>query len=349
MSDVTLHTAEAGDTTSISNIFIDNYMKDANGEYVKIYLYMLRCLGDPSMDFSIAGMADALDHTQRDVSRALAYWEQKGLLQLEYSTVGELSGICVNDLKPAASNIVPITRNSRASLATGPNHQYSIDQLQLLNKDNDVKEILFITECYLGRSLNSTEMNTVLYWYDGMRLNTDVIEYLVEYCVELGHKNIHYMNKVAVNWAENGIESVEQAAALSSSYNSLYNKVMSAFGITGRTLSPDERKYLDKWSGVYGMSVELIEEACRRTILKTGRGSFSYADSILANWHKAGASDMEAVALLDTSHNLAMRQKAQLATAATTARTVKPTDKFHNFTGHGYDFDSIETRLLSQQ
>ena len=94
MSDVFLRAAGTDTMTSVPNVFIDSYMKDANGEYVKVYLYLLRCLGDEGMDFSVAGMADALDHTQRDISRALNYWESKGLLRQEYAQDGDLMGIC---------------------------------------------------------------------------------------------------------------------------------------------------------------------------------------------------------------------------------------------------------------
>lgn len=372
MSDVLLRAAGADTMTSVPNAFIDSYMKDANGEYVKVYLYLLRCLGDDDMDFSVAGMADALDHTQRDISRALSHWEKAGLLRLEYTADGELSGICL--MEPVLSRvsprgvsvradsvirqethadiavrqkaeIVPIGQG-RPSFATGPDYTYSLDELQLLGKDLDVQEILCVTERYLGRPLSATESNSVLYWYDGMDMSADLIEYLVEYCVDHGHKSIHYMNKVAANWAEDGIATVEQAKGTDATFNRVYHTVAQEFGISGRNLTPPERDYLEKWSGNMGFSEELIGEACRRTILKTGRPSFQYADSILKSWHAAGVATMDAVAKSDAAH----KQVVKLHPMKNANAAVQPKkDRFHNFDERGYDYNAIQTLLTLQQ
>lgn len=385
MSDVLLRAAGADRMTSVPNVFIDSYMKGANGEYVKVYLYLLRCLGDSDMDFSVAGMADALDHTQRDISRALSHWEKAGLLRLEYTADGELSGIClVEPVLPMVSprgvsvradmtvrqdnamagradsvirqethsdvavrqgaEIVPIGAG-RSSFATGPDYTYSLDELQLLGKDLDVQEILCVTERYLGRPLSATESNSVLYWYDGMEMSADLIEYLVEYCVDHGHKSIHYMNKVAANWAEDGIATVEQAKGTDATFNRVYRIVAQEFGISGRNLTPPERDYLEKWSGTMGFSEELIGEACRRTILKTGRTSFQYADSILKSWHTAGVSTMDAVAKLDAAH----KQVVKLHPTTKNASANVKKDRFHNFDERGYDYNAIQTLLIQQQ
>ena len=66
--------------TVVSNAFIDTYMTAANGEYVKVFLYLLRHEGE---EVTVSAIADALDHTEADVKRALAYWEEAGLLERE--------------------------------------------------------------------------------------------------------------------------------------------------------------------------------------------------------------------------------------------------------------------------
>ena len=93
MADIMLHTTSNTGFTCVSNSFIDDFMKDANGEYVKVYLYLLRCLTRDGFEFSISQLADCLDHTEKDVMRAFTYWEKVGLLRLEYSADNELSGV----------------------------------------------------------------------------------------------------------------------------------------------------------------------------------------------------------------------------------------------------------------
>ncbi|MEG0963517.1 MAG: DNA replication protein DnaD, partial [Lachnospiraceae bacterium] len=93
MSKITLHKDNGNTTTSISNRFIDDYMTSANGEFVKIYLYLLRCMNTPNCSFSISKTADKFDHTEKDVQRALKYWEKMNLLRLEYDEEKNLSNI----------------------------------------------------------------------------------------------------------------------------------------------------------------------------------------------------------------------------------------------------------------
>ena len=84
MSHLILHKKLQSGVTVISNHFIDHYMVDSNGEFVKIYLYLLRCSDLPNVDLSLSGVADIFDHTEKDILRALRYWEKKHLLQLEF-------------------------------------------------------------------------------------------------------------------------------------------------------------------------------------------------------------------------------------------------------------------------
>ena len=96
MKDIRLHTNSKTTATCVPNAFIDNYMADANGEFVKIYLYLLRTMsyGD---NFSISGMADKFEHTEKDIFRALKYWEKMNILHMEYDSDGDLCGICLSD------------------------------------------------------------------------------------------------------------------------------------------------------------------------------------------------------------------------------------------------------------
>ena len=81
MADITLHKDNGNSTTEIPNRFIDEYMTNANGEFVKIYLYLLRCMNSPDCSFSISRTADRFDHTEKDIRRALKYWEKMNLLK----------------------------------------------------------------------------------------------------------------------------------------------------------------------------------------------------------------------------------------------------------------------------
>ena len=80
MAMITLQQSSGQGVTVLNNNFIDNYMPEANGEFVKVYIYLLRLLSDVSVPFSLEQMADHFFCTERDIVRALKYWEKEKLL-----------------------------------------------------------------------------------------------------------------------------------------------------------------------------------------------------------------------------------------------------------------------------
>lgn len=112
MEDITLHKDNGYSTTEIPNRFIDEYMTNANGEFVKIYLYLLRCMNSPGCSFSISRTADKFDHTEKDIRRALTYWEKMNLLRLEYNEDKSISGIYFLDADTASTedDTVPLKK-----------------------------------------------------------------------------------------------------------------------------------------------------------------------------------------------------------------------------------------------
>lgn len=108
MADIILHRENEFQKTVVPNYFIDAYMVHANGEYVKVYLYLLRCMNDPSMSFSISDTADKFDHTEKDIIRALKYWEKMRLLRLEFDEKGELTDICFLNVPDIPAQDAPV-------------------------------------------------------------------------------------------------------------------------------------------------------------------------------------------------------------------------------------------------
>ena len=305
--------------------------------------------------------------------RAFTYWEKVGLLRLEYSPDNELSGIYLVDVNgngygktesPVISNITSM--NSRVArnvsvveknVAPVPpadlKPSYSPDQLKAFSEDSQVSDLIFATQTYLGHPLSISDTTTLLFWYDSLHFSVDLIQYLVETCIGSGHSSFHYMDTVARNWAEDGITTVDEAISTSSARNTVVYSIMKAFGISGRVLVESELNYVNKWSCSYGMALDLICEACKRTIMQTNKPSFPYADSIITSWHKAGVMTMEDVEKLDQEYSLASVAKISSASRARnntanngTAARAKANSKFHNFSQRDYNFDELEKRIL---
>lgn len=316
--------------------FIDKYMADANGEFVKVYLFLLWCMNQSTaFECSISSMADYFNSTEKDILRALNYWEKAGVLTLAFDDKGELNGLSFCDLeaKPIAKPKMLPQTDSKS--------EYTLDEIKRFYSKDEVSELFYIIETYLKHPLNSSEMNTILYWYDKLHFSPEIIEHLVEYCMTNGHSSLRYMDKVAIAWSENKIDTIEKAKEHSALRSKTYYGIMKAFGITGRNLAESETAFVTRWSKEFAFDLPLIQEACRRTISATQKPSFEYADKILTNWHKNHVHTLNDVTALDERFN-----KTQKNTTVSNNSTTKR-NKFNNFHQRTYDTDEYEKMLLT--
>lgn len=315
--------------TLLSNDFIDRSMVCANGEFVKVYLYLLRHSGDSCPGGSLSAIADDLNHTENDVLRAFRYWESEGLISLTRDDSGEISEIVL--LSPGSP-----TQDNREP---EPNDEATLDQASCSQKE--LRSLFFVAEQYLGRTLTKTDLDAILYFYESLHMSARLIEYLIESCVASNHKSIHYIRQVAISWSQDEIRTVSQAKERSSLFHRTCYSVMKAFGIKNRSVADSEVAYVNKWSQEYGFSTELITEACRRTLSATHQPSFEYADRILTNWHEHNVHHISDIAPLDQ----AFRKEA----AVSEAKRSKPapaTKNLNNFERRTYDMDLLEKQLL---
>lgn len=341
MKKLTLKNCRQENALLLDYEFIDHYMPEANGEYVKVYLLLLRCQASPDRELTISGIADILDDTEKDVIRALKYWKKQGLLDYEITEEAASSA-------PRADTQAPEAADAQGQAAPSP------ENVTRFRNRKELKELLFVAEQYLGKTLSATDMKTITYFYDELGMSTDLIEYLIEYCVENGHKSMHYIQKVALSWADRKIRTPEEAKQSAAFYSKSCYGVLKAFGITGRSPAASELAYIQRWSGEYGFSDELILEACNRTMNSIHQPSFDYAESILKSWLEGGAKnkkDVEALDLAYQKEKLERKEKRQGCSASSSAETPKPArNRFNNFEGRTYeDMEDLTRRLIQNQ
>ena len=200
--------------------------------------------------------------------------------------------------------------------------------------------LLFIAEQYIGRTLSPSDVETLTYFYDSLQFSVDLTEYLIEYCVENGHRSMHYIKSVALAWADAGIKTVSEAKRSSTFYSRDCSAVMKAFGLTGRMAAPVEKELVKKWTGEFGFTIDIIVEACSRTVSATHQASFEYADKILTNWHQKGVHHLADIAAIDAAY---MKKRSEKSVSS--QPSVKKT-KFSNFEERNYNMDDLERQLL---
>lgn len=368
MNTIHLRALSSSQVTILSNIFIDQYMPGAGGEFVKVYIYLLRLLADPSASVCLPLLADRLNCTEGDISRALKYWSNEGLLILETDPAGELTGITLTEPSPdtqmeltatvsvpqsALAATAPISQTVSAATVstpqpdTAPSRSASAltpARIKELKENEDVAQLIYICEQYLGKTLTPTDTRKILFFYDELKMSVDLIDFLIQYCVGRGHKSMRYIETVAMAWSKEGITTVEMAKDSTSRYGRDYFTILKAMGITNRNPVDSEIVMMDTWLKDYGFSMDMIQEACSRTIMQTGQPSFQYAHKILTGWFKKGALTPEAVHALDVQH-----QKRSQDNSRGRSQTPKSPNRFNNFQQRNYDFKELEKQLLERQ
>ena len=220
---------------SVSNLFIDNFLADANDAQIKIYLYLLR-MTSSGLSTNISDMADKFNHTEKDVCRALRYWEKKQLLSLDYDQNGGIVGIRLHEpviSRPRSAQFnaisAPVVVCEAISHEPAENTivsvplskpSYSIDELKAFKNREDTPQLIFVAEAYLKKQLSANDIRSILFYTDELNFSADLIDYLLQYCAGRGKTTFAYMDKVAIDWAENGIKSVEAAKLYTANFGS---------------------------------------------------------------------------------------------------------------------------------
>lgn len=385
---LTLNNDCLASVTAVPDLFLEQYMPAANGEFVKVYLYLLKMGKDHQQDSTLSSMADFFSCTENDIIRALKYWEKQGLLSLSY-TAGENgpTGIAFLPLvqkeesgilpTPESSISGPVVSSSAASAIPEPFTQTEpvpadipahsvpsaaateIPAMELSKAESktedaaprhapgnreELQHVLYVAQTYFGHLLSPTEIECIMFFYDDLHFSADLLEYLVEYCVSKGSTSIHYLKKVGLAWHESGICDVTSAKQETTTFNKHYYTILKAFGIRNRAPVEKEAELMDRWLNTYGFTIDLITEACQRTVSKIGQPSFQYAEGILSKWKEQGVRSMA-----DVEHRDAEHQKRKKATTdQNTVRKTAPAsnNRFNNFHQREYDYQKLEEQLL---
>lgn len=359
--------------TQVPNIFIDTYMPQANGSFVKVYLYLLRQMNETSPSLTIENMADMLSNTEADITRALRYWEKQGVLSITEaagqiieisllplsdeskqpeqashysSSAGTVSKTLdvVEEMAPPDSESAEPSQPYLIQPDIPKRHIYSPLQAEALKKDSEIESCLSMVEALLGTTLGDAHMQLVLYLMSDLGFSLNMVITLYETALSRGKRNPRYLETIALNWAKKGIRTVEDAEDEVSSFNGTYRIITKALGIK-RALAPAEKAVIDKWEA-YHFPDAVLEEACSRTVLQSGDTNLNYTAKILADWHKKGVTSLKDIEDCDKSF---FRQKNASPGKNGTARRNK--NKFQQFPQREYsreEYADLEKQLLHQ-
>ena len=222
--------------TCVPNAFIDEYLGEASGEYVRVYLYLLRHLRE---NLKIHSIADALNLTDYDIKRAIFYWEKRGIFkegtakaveeEIRSEEAARLSEEVLN--RKQANNFTKLSffaeKNQKQLPLTEKNsslaeQNVSFTQRNLLpieEKKQEINEeefegILYVAQYLLPGGVSRSHIQKFEYMVEYLGMSSELIEFLLDYCASIDKTSPRYIESVALDWHEKRIQTVKQAKSL---------------------------------------------------------------------------------------------------------------------------------------
>lgn len=310
---------DLGDTP-IENIFINDFMPTADGNFVKVYLmgYKLarESMGLKSYDSTL--IADLLGILESDVIRAWDYWEKMGVVNKVFSEDKESFNIEFVNLKElyikniyTASNNAPERRDQNSIL----------DDPKIANLLTQVDKLMF------GR-LSIAQKQDIAQWRDAYNMPVELILEAFNYSVNVkGVNSLKYVESVVRNWSDSNIRTMEEVEKSYLEYDEKYYrfmKIKNRIGIGFKPYTKVDFETVNKWFEEYSLGIDLVLAACDKCV-NISNPNLGYVDRILTNWHDKGIEKTEDIAKLDTKTNV---------------RKPAVNTKFHNFKQLSDDYDN---------
>lgn len=311
--------------TPVSNVFIEKYMPKARGEFVKVYLLMLKynIANEPGVDGSL--IASSLNLLESDVMNALNYWNDQGVIKL--NSIDKMNNFSIEFL------------NLEEDIITNQQELNLLDALE----NSETTDMLRDIEKILGRSLSTKEMELYLGWQKDFSFSSELILILIEYCASKGKTDFRYIEKVALAWNDIGIKSIAEAQNHIKKTEDKWikiRKVLSFLGIQNTNIMKPQEEMIEKWLFIYKFDVKLIEKACNICFQRLNKTDFKYIDGILTKWFNENIKTLEDVAIKDRQFKTYNKNRFQRNNNQQVGLG------FNNFEARTYDYDSLEKKLL---
>lgn len=263
--------------SNIENLFIGEYMGDAPGDFVKVYIFA-HMYAQWNIDIEDKAIASTLKITESQLMDAWDYWEKQGVIKKKYKEENGKIDFAIEFL-----NLKKAMYGMGESTETDEPEE---EKLSVFGNE-DIKKTIDYVEGKIGKTLSTKNIETIIYLIKDRKIDIEMFTFGVDYCVNNGKTGLRYIEKVLENWKEKGINSKEGAEEyLQDNDNKYYKyrKILKSLGFN-RVPTEFEKEMMDNWFDELGYSVEKVLEACKKT---TGirEPNFNYVNKVLLNWRE---------------------------------------------------------------
>lgn len=264
--------------TAVENIFINEYMAQAEGDHVKVFLLaLMNADHDAALDNE--SIAKQLGLAIEDVLKAWSYWEQQGVIKKHLLDPRDPFHYEVEFLR-LRERVFGVRKQKKK----GENQ--TSDKWKDLMENSAIRDMYAEIERITGRLFEGKEMSDILAWITDYSLPPEMVVYAYSYCVTKRNNNKHkYVASVIKEWAESGfrsIDDVEEYLSETDQRHYQYKRVLKAMGMF-RNPTEEERRIMDIWFDEYHFDLDKVLEACKKTS-GISNPNINYVHSILKAW-----------------------------------------------------------------
>ena len=258
-------------------------------------LRVLMCLCAGGGEVELNTLCSACGCDEDEARDALAFWRGAGIIEAQ-------KGVTKKTERKAADKVAEVKQKPQQPKklrAADELPNYTSDQLgDILDKRQDI--VMLIDECQniVGKMFTAKEINVVIGLCDYLELDCEYIMTLMSYCVSIGKKTLHYIEKTAFGLYDAGICTAEQLTEEIERRERAANiegKIRSLFGLGGRAFTTKEKKFIGAWVNDFGYGEDIIQKAYEVTADATGGASIPYANSVMERWNAEGLRTLEAI------------------------------------------------------
>lgn len=317
------------DFTPVSNIFIEKYIPKARGEFIKVYLLMLKYNFTGEIGVNASILATTLNLLESDIINALNYWNEEGIIKL----------IPIDRMGNFEIEFIDLSEDK----SVGKNQFNLLEELSDETNNGMLKDI----EKLLGRPLSPSEFATYIGWKKDFDFSSELILLLIEFCASKGKTNHRYIEKVALAWNEMNIKTIYDAQNYIRKTEDkwgTYREILKFLGIRNTEIMKPQEDMLEKWTTSYNFSLDIIKKACDICFQRLNRSDFKYIDGILASWNKDNLKTLKQIEEKEASFKNSSSKKNFNNQKNNSYE--KPKLRFNNFKGRDYDYDDLEKKLL---
>ena len=262
--------------TCVENIFINDYMTAAPGDYVKVYLFALM-YAEVGENITEESMAKLLGMQPADIRKAWTYWADMGVVRK--SRVDGSDQVEFVNLKERLYGKNKETKKEQKPAAA--------ETAKAVLSDKNVRSMYTSIERIIGRTLNGTEMMEILSWINDYNAAPEIIVFAYSHSSGKKIDRINYVGAIVKRWVEEGLNdvlAVEEFLGRIDQRALLYKRVYKALGFI-RNATEEEMKIMDRWFDEMGYDIDKVLEACKKTS-GISNPNINYVNKVLVNWYE---------------------------------------------------------------